>query len=117
MNNKTSDLTGKTAFITGSTRSGIGATTAILLAERGANVVIHYWADRELGKDRLRAEKFKSFLGQITPNVQLLSGTIHSSRSAQKLISLASAAFGTIDILINNAGSPWKEADFPGIQS
>ena len=35
-------LEGRTALVTGSTRRGIGATTAIVLAHHGANVVLNF---------------------------------------------------------------------------
>ena len=82
-----------TYLITGAA-SGIGAATAQLLAGRGDRVVI---ADVNLGA----AEELASRLG---PNAVALELDITSERGWEVALDETLARFGTLDVLINNAG-------------
>jgi NAD(P)-dependent dehydrogenase (short-subunit alcohol dehydrogenase family) len=93
------DLSGKVAVVTGGTR-GIGAATAVLLAEYGADIVV-------AGRDIARLES-------VTESIRRLSGrkamgvVADISREADvvSLVDTAMGEFGRIDILVNNAGGP-----------
>ena len=91
------DLKGKTAVVTGA-NSGIGLAVSTALAEAGCNLVI---SGRRQNKNQAVADdlarKFK---------VQTLAVGADVSREADcvRLIQEAVAKFGTIHILINNAG-------------
>lgn len=90
-------LEGKTAIITGASR-GIGRGIAEVFAKQGANVAFTYSASAEAAKvleDELTA------LGIKAKGYQSNAGDFNE---AQKLIDDVVAEFGTIDILINNAG-------------
>ena len=94
--NLTANLDGKTAVITGAS-SGIGAETAQALGEAGANVCLA--ARRE---DRLE---------EVASNVESVGGTAHvvptdvtDEEAVQELIDETVEEFGSLDILINNAG-------------
>ncbi len=90
------DVTGKTAIVTGAS-SGLGVTFAIVLAERGANVVL---AAR-------RTERLQEVAGNIVRGGgKAISVTCDVSDSAQVKHMVATAAenFGRVDILVNNAG-------------
>ena len=104
-------LQGKTAVITGGSK-GIGASTAVLLAKKGANVVINY------GRDTASADALINDLGDKDRSlaIQADAGSI---AGVDKIVSETVAKFGKIDILILNAGVlPMKdieattEADF-----
>jgi NAD(P)-dependent dehydrogenase (short-subunit alcohol dehydrogenase family) len=82
-----------TYLITGAA-SGIGAAMAELLAERGDHVVI---ADINFGA----AEEVASKLG---PQVIALELDITSERAWEVALDETVARFGTLDVLINNAG-------------
>ncbi|WP_431857645.1 SDR family NAD(P)-dependent oxidoreductase [Azospirillum sp.] len=91
-------LTDKVAIVTGSGR-GIGAATAQRLAQEGAKVVI---ADRDpdtatATANRLRAEGHA---------VHCVVGDITRQADVQRLVDETVAAFGTVHILVNNAGFP-----------
>lgn len=89
-------LDGKRALITGSS-SGIGIGIARTLAAEGAWVVIH-GRNRERGKavaDRITAEGGK---------VALAYGDLATDEGAKTVSEQALAAFGGIDVLVNNAG-------------
>jgi NAD(P)-dependent dehydrogenase (short-subunit alcohol dehydrogenase family) len=86
-----SNLNGQTALVTGGSR-GIGRAIAILLAEAGAKIVIHYNRNREA------AESVAKEIGGGT----LLQADLQSTKEIDNLV----AALGEtrLDILVNNAG-------------
>jgi 3-oxoacyl-[acyl-carrier protein] reductase len=87
------DLTGKTAFVTGSTR-GIGLAIARALHGAGAKVAI-------VGRDRARAEAVAAELGERTAAVAC---DVALADQVEAAIASAERALGPIDILVNNAG-------------
>lgn len=91
-------LSGKIALVTGAS-SGIGAASAILLAEMGARVAIGFNGNREGAE---------TVLGQITTaggEAILCQADLSRSEEAEFLIHQVVSRLGPIDILINNAGS------------
>lgn len=89
-------LEGKRAIVTGAA-AGIGAAIADRFARDGAQVVI---ADRngegaEAMAARLRSRSLRAIA---------LTVDVSSSRSARRMVELAVAELGGLDILINNAG-------------
>jgi len=87
------DLTGKSAIVTGGTR-GIGRAIAKALVSAGANVAI-------TGRIEADVENAISELNKIGPGTT--SGYVCDVRNYDQVKSLF-AAFGGVDILINNAG-------------
>ena len=87
------DLTGKSAIVTGGTR-GIGHAIAKALIGAGANVAITARKESEI-------ENATSELSKIGPGT--VSGYCCDVRNYDQVKSLF-AAFGHVDILINNAG-------------
>ncbi len=90
------DLTGKNALVTGS-RTGIGAALAIGLAEAGANVIVH--GSKQDGLDNICAGIRKCGVKSTCVIADLADPD-----SPEKLIDTTLDEFGSIDILINNAG-------------
>ena len=90
-------LQGKTALVTGASK-GIGRSIALKYAEHGANVAFTYLSSVEQGQ-ALEAElaakgvKAKGFRSDASDYAQ-----------AEKLINDVVAEFGSLDVLINNAG-------------
>ena len=90
-------LAGKVAIITGASR-GIGSGIAKVFAEQGANVAFTYSSsvesalalENELNALGIKAKGYKSNAADFN--------------EAQKLVDDVIAEFGTIDVLINNAG-------------
>jgi len=90
------DLTGKTALVTGASR-GIGAATARLLAESGANVML-------LARRADSLEKTTEALFDDGLNVTSMVANVADYDSVQAAIHHCMETFGGLDILINNAG-------------
>lgn len=87
------DLSGKTALITGASR-GIGAATAQLFAEQGANVVL-------LARS---ADEINALASEIGANAIALTCDVSRFEDMAGATEQAQARFGSVDILINNAG-------------
>ncbi|MBA3760752.1 MAG: 3-oxoacyl-[acyl-carrier-protein] reductase [Gemmatimonadales bacterium] len=87
------DLTGKTAFVTGSTR-GIGLAIARSLYGAGAKVAV-------VGRDLERARTVAESLGErATP----VACDVANVAEVEAAVAAAEKALGPIDILVNNAG-------------
>jgi NAD(P)-dependent dehydrogenase (short-subunit alcohol dehydrogenase family) len=92
-----SDMSGKTAIITGSSR-GIGAAVAIRLAEHGANVVINYNSSSKQAEDvaqKCRSHGVKAIVVQAD---------VSQASEVEKLFKMGKAEFGRIDIVMSNSG-------------
>jgi 3-oxoacyl-[acyl-carrier protein] reductase len=90
-------LQGKTAIITGASR-GIGRGIAKVFAEQGANVAFTYSSSVQA------AEELEKELSQYGVQVKGYQSNAGDFQEAQKLVDDVVATFGTVDILINNAG-------------
>ncbi len=86
-----------TALITGAAR-GIGAATAALFARSGYNVVINYNTSEK--QALALCEKIIKNGG----NALALQADVSKANEAEKLFFAAKKAFGSIDVLVNNAG-------------
>lgn len=88
-------IKGRTAIVTGAS-SGIGRSTALLLARRGATVVAG-------GRNAERLAGLAAASERIVPVV----GDVRSAADRAALVAAALAVDGTLDILVNNAGLGW----------
>jgi pteridine reductase len=92
-------LTGKAALITGAARR-VGASIARKLHGAGANIVLHYRSSAEA------AQALAHELNAARPgSVVLAEADLLDLAELQKLPAAATNAFGTLDILINNAST------------
>jgi 3-oxoacyl-[acyl-carrier protein] reductase len=92
-----STLTGKVAVVTGASK-GIGAGIAKGLAAAGAKVVVNY-ASSKASADRVVAEITRD--GGTAIAVQ---GDVSKAADVQRLFADTKKAFGSLDVLVNNAG-------------
>jgi 3-oxoacyl-[acyl-carrier protein] reductase len=92
------DLKGKAAIVTGSA-TGIGASVAIGLAGRGANVVVNYTKSEKEAREVVEAVKAAG------ADARLVQGDVAKDADCKKLAAAALDAWGRIDILVNNAGT------------
>jgi NAD(P)-dependent dehydrogenase (short-subunit alcohol dehydrogenase family) len=88
------DLSGRTAIITGASR-GIGLAIAHQLADAGANVVL----------TARKQESADAAASQIGGNALGVAAHAVEDDAAQRCIDLTLNRFGSVDILINNAGT------------
>ncbi|MEO8195306.1 MAG: SDR family NAD(P)-dependent oxidoreductase [Thermoanaerobaculia bacterium] len=89
-------LAGRVALVTGGGR-GIGAATARLLAEAGAQVIV---AARSTAEIEAVAAEIRSGGG----GAEAMPCDVTDADSIARLQAAAEARFGTIDILVSNAG-------------
>ena len=90
-------LKGKTALITGAGR-GIGRATAIALAKEGVNIGM-------LGLTLANLEKVTAELEEFDVNVAGAVADVSDFESVQHAVEHIIGELGSIDILINNAGT------------
>jgi 3-oxoacyl-[acyl-carrier protein] reductase len=99
-------LTDRVALITGASR-GIGAATAVLMAEAGADVAINYHTNRDAA-ERV-AERVRSY-GR---RAEVYQADITSWDACERMTQSVLADFGKVDILVNNAGIGYETYGTP----
>ncbi len=98
-------LDGRVAIITGA-GAGLGRSHALLMAARGARVVVNDIGGRVdgTGASREAADavvgEIRAAGGQAVPNYD----TVATPEGAQSILKTALDAYGTVDIVVNNAG-------------
>ena len=92
-------LDGKTAIVTGA-GGGIGRAHALLLAREGAKVVVNDIGIRKGADAASVVEEIRQAGGQAIANT-----TSADWNGAERIVAEAVEAFGSIDIILNNAGS------------
>jgi len=91
-------LKSKSAVITGST-SGIGLGIAQSLAKEGVNVVLNGFGERgEIENERLKIEK------DYQVKALYIQADMSQPEQIRNMIAKAEDAFGSVDIMVNNAG-------------
>lgn len=90
-------LKGKCAVVTGASR-GIGRAIALKYAKLGANLVINYRNSEE------EAIALECEIKELGVEVLSLKADISNFEEANNLITKAKERFGSIDVLVNNAG-------------
>lgn len=92
------DISGKAAVVTGASR-GVGAATALSLAERGCAVLVNY------AKSAEAAEKTCARARAFGVDAVSYRGDVASDAVCRGMMDAAASAFGRLDILVNNAGT------------
>ena len=90
------DLTGRVALVTGAS-SGLGLRFAEVLAENGSAVVL-------VARRRDRLEAVKARIEKAGGRAIVVAADVVDRTAMRRAFDAAEAAFGTVDILINNAG-------------
>jgi 3-oxoacyl-[acyl-carrier protein] reductase len=97
-----SRLAGKVALVTGAGR-GVGRATALLLAREGARVVVN---DLDTMPVDTAIEEIRRQGGEAVG----CAGDITASDMPERLVQAALDGFGSLDIIVNNAGYVWNGA-------
>jgi 3-oxoacyl-[acyl-carrier protein] reductase len=92
--------TQRTALITGSTR-GIGKETALLLLQKGLNVII---SSRSQDNVENVIEEILDKFPSKKENILGLKCDVSKHSEVKTLVNVSVKRFGSIDILVNNAG-------------
>lgn len=92
------DVSGKAALITGG-GTGVGAATALQLAERGCAVAVNYSRSREA------AEQVAADCREHGVPAVALQADVSREPEARRLVEQAVAELGHLDVLVNNAGT------------
>ncbi len=87
----------KVALITGATR-GIGKGIALKFAEHGAHIVFTYVSSEE------KAKALEAELQQMGVKAKGFKSDAADFKAAEDLVNAVVAEFGTLDVLVNNAG-------------
>ena len=90
-------LEGKTAIITGASR-GIGKGIALTFAKQGANIAFTYLSSEE------KAKGLEEELSAFGIKAKGFKSDASKFEAAQDLADQAMETFGSIDVLVNNAG-------------
>ena len=88
----------KTVLITGASR-GIGASTAIVFAQNGYNVIINYNNSKE---DAVRLSH--KLINEYNIETLLIKCDVSNEEEVKNMVDAVKEKFGTIDVLVNNAG-------------
>ena len=108
-------FSGRSAIVTGGTR-GIGRAIVLELAKRGANVAFNY------SKSADEAERLKDEITALGGTAFSAQCDVANTELVAEYVGLVKEAFGTVDLLVNNAGITrdglilrMKEADWDAV--
>ena len=88
----------KTAIITGSSR-GIGAAIALRLAKDGYNIALN-----DLNESMFENNDIKEKIAALGVEVEIFLADVSKYDQCEAMVKAVKERFGTIDVLINNAG-------------
>jgi NAD(P)-dependent dehydrogenase (short-subunit alcohol dehydrogenase family) len=95
----------KVALVTGASR-GIGRGIALGLAREGFQCIVNYASNAGA------AEEVKEQIERLGGSAAIVRGDVGSSEDRERTVNEAYAAFGRLDLLVNNAGvAPAVRAD------
>ena len=87
----------KVALVTGSAK-GLGRMTALTLAERGFDIVVNFVrSERE-------ANELKHHILRLGVRCITVQADIANPQQVQRMVREVESAFGSVDVLVNNAG-------------
>ncbi|KKO11226.1 hypothetical protein LCGC14_0017020 [marine sediment metagenome] len=91
----------KVVLITGAGR-GIGSAIAVRCAEQGARIAVNFL------KDTVAAEGTLNRIRQVGGEGILIQADVRDPNQAHRLVEATAGAFGGLDVLVNNAHTPFQ---------
>ncbi|NJP53938.1 3-oxoacyl-ACP reductase FabG [Streptomyces sp. SBST2-5] len=91
------EFQGQVALVTGGSR-GIGRAIAVKLAEEGCDIALNYRSAAD------EARQVADRIAKLGRRVELFRGDVSDPDVPRQVISGVRAAFGRLDVLVNNAG-------------
>jgi len=101
-------LDGKTALVTGGD-SGIGRAVCVHFAREGAHVAIVYLDEEE------DAQKTRALVEATGRRCLLIKGDVKDAGFCRSAVAKVKAEFGSLNILVNNAGMQFPQKDVKNI--
>ncbi|MDQ3302003.1 MAG: 3-oxoacyl-ACP reductase FabG [Actinomycetota bacterium] len=98
----------KVAWVTGSS-TGIGRATALKLAERGYDVVVHYTRSED------KAEEVAGRIESSGRDALLVRGDVSRAEDVRRMVCEIDGRYGRVDVLVNNVGSFIERASLDGM--
>ncbi|KAL1920347.1 uncharacterized protein VTP21DRAFT_1493 [Calcarisporiella thermophila] len=98
------DLSGKVAFITGSSKN-MGRAFADALAKAGADVAVHHRSSNTKGE----AEQTAQLVRAKGRRALIVEGELSNPKTVRAIFAKILETFGRVDIVINNAGKVIKK--------
>ncbi|MDM5230227.1 SDR family NAD(P)-dependent oxidoreductase [Lysinibacillus pakistanensis] len=99
------NLSGKVILVTGAS-SGIGLATAELMASKGAKVIINYHSNVKGAMEAVQRIQEKG--GEAIA----IQADVRNKEEVDSMVEQAISSFGTIHVLINNAGGGVRQSTF-----
>lgn len=103
-------LDGRVALVTGAGGHGMGRSIVLTLARDGADIVLNHHRKREQAELTARA------IDSMGRRVLSHAADVGDPAQVDALVAAAVERFGHVDIVVNNAGGPWKPQDVTQIE-
>lgn len=94
---RSAEFEGRTALVTGGSR-GIGRSTCLMLAERGARVAVNYTRNEDAANTALAMVEDAGAEGMI------VRADVSSEGDVDRMVGEVRSRLGPVDLLVNNAG-------------
>ena len=94
---QSAEFEGRTALVTGGSR-GIGRSTCLMLAERGARVAVNYTRNEDAANTALAMVEEAGAEGMI------VRADVSSEGDVDRMVGEVRSRLGPVDLLVNNAG-------------
>ena len=92
------EIAGKAAIVTGSS-TGVGRETAYGLARQGCSVLVNY------AHSKRAAEETAGGVEKLGVKATICKADVSDDAACVEMVAQATAAFGRLDVLVNNAGT------------